>query len=367
MKAVNSEFRSALMRSIDVGEQKAVKIRDLIENRLAGYRKESQESFDSFKKNAYRIITPMLSDDGDGLIRIKKGNAYIYYWSSQEDKDAALEQFEMSEERALAFSFIKEYLPELIPPHIYCSLQTEFKKAEEVLHQSDLTKYFSKIDFNPLGYDIHSQLDHDYISKEQLSAWQFVFDCTFNENCFSCCYESIHENYNAKQLIISPQRIVLLNHQLKVLGYEHSTKSTRYFQITKLSALTKSTESFVELAKTDYESVEKFSAICHSWVKNYFESTSLSTRAKFTPLLTQDCWLMETELSFPVHFNCNEPDPFFVANYLGMFADSILVQQPTFLRKEMQRRANRLANIYNDPANAEKSISSSPHVMAKKL
>lgn len=362
MKYPHSEFRNAIVRSIDVGEDKAVKLKDLIENRLSSFRKDTQSSFSSFKKNCYRIIQ---SIEGEGLSKIKIGNAHCYYWETQEDKDAAIDQFEMSEERAFAFSFIREYLPELIPPHIYKSLKTEFDKAEEALENSELTKYLSKIDFNPMGYDMHSQLDHDFGSREELQIWQFVFDCTFNEVCFSATYNSIHSSYDSTQLVLSPQRIILLNQQLKVLAYEHKTKTTRYFEIRKLNKVEKSREQFVEVKKADYESREKFSAICHTWVKSHFESTSLARNATFTKLDTKDCWLVEMELSFPMHFNRNEPDPFFIANYLSGFSDSIIVNEPEFLRKEMRRRATSLAEAYSNQIMPENAISESPHIMAK--
>ena len=32
----------------------------------------------------------MLEDEGKGLLRVKKGNAYLYYWASQKDKDDAV-------------------------------------------------------------------------------------------------------------------------------------------------------------------------------------------------------------------------------------------------------------------------------------
>lgn len=365
MQSSNREFRNAIMRSIEVGETKAIKLKDLIESRLSNYRTDAQESFDSFKKNAYRIITSMLDEEDCGLARVKQGNAYLYFWSSQEDKDAALDQFEMSEERAFAFSFIKEYLPELIPPHIYSSLKTEFNRADEVLENSTLTKYLSKIDFNPMGYDMHSQLDHETVTTEEQKAWQFVFDCTFEEMCFSCSYQSIHKRFNNRPLLLSPIRIVLLNQQLKVLAYEHKSKTTRYFEISRLTHLAKSDETFITIPKTEYESTDKLVAICHSWVKSQFESTSLANRAKFTKLETENCWLVEVELSFPIHFNRKEPDPFFIANYLGMFSDSILVQQPDFLKNEMQRRAESLTKAYLNSNDAESLVANSPHIMAR--
>lgn len=364
MKSPNSEFRNAIVRSIDVGKDKAIKIKDLIETRLSSFRKETQDSFDSFKKNASRIITSMLDDEGEGLCRFKKGNAYLYYWASQKDKEDAIDQFDMSEERAFAFAFIKEYLPELIPPHIFSVLQTEFTKAEEVLDHSELTKYLSKIDFNPMGYDMHSALDHESATLEERKAWQFVFDCTFEEKCFSANYQSIHKSYDAKELILSPQRIVLLNQNLKVLAHEHNTNTTRYFEIGKLNDLTASKEQFIEVKKTEYETREKISAICHTWVKSNFEATSLADKATFTKLKTDDCWLVEMELSFPIHFNRKEPDPFFIANYLSGFSDSIVVLQPEFLKKEMQRRTISLANAYNEECDVEALVYESPHLMA---
>lgn len=366
MKSPNSKFKNAIVRNIEVGEDKAVKLKDLIESKLSSYRKDTQDSFYSFKKNAYRIIKSMLAEEGEGLARVKQGNAYLYYWTSQQDKDDAIEQFEMSEERAFAFAFIKEYLPELIPPHIYSNLKTEFIKADEVLDHSQLAKYLSKIDFNPMGYDMHSTLDHDFATIEERNAWQFVFDCTFEEKCFAATYQSIHESFNAKPLILSPQRIVLLNQHLKVLAHEHNSDTTRYFEIGRLTNLRNSNDRFISKPKTEYETRAKLTAICHSWVKNHFESTSLSNTAKFKPLSTDDCWLMEVELSFPLHFNRKEPDPFFVANYLGMFSDSIVVQAPTFLKNEMQRRAINLASAYHEPTEIEKLIADSPHIMARR-
>ena len=366
MKSLNSQFRNAIVRSIDVGEHRAIKIKDLIENRLPSYRKESQDSFHSFKKNASRIITSMLGDNGEGLSRVKKGNAYLYFWPSQQDKDAAIDQFKMTEERAFAFTFIKEYLPELVPPHIFSVLQTDFKKAEEILDQSELIHYLSKIDFNPMGYDMHSALDHELATIEEQNLWQFVFDCTFKEKCFSAYYRSIHKNFDAKKLVLSPQRIVLLNHHLHVLAYEHGSHTTRYFEISKLYRFTDSKDQFIKVNKTEYETRVKVSAICHTWVKRSFETTSLAHKSTFTKSGNDDCWLLEIDLNFPHHFNREGPDPFFVANYLSGFSDSIVVLEPEFLKNEMKRRTSNLATVYNDECDVETIVTSSPHVMASK-
>lgn len=362
MNSARSEFKSAIMRNIGVGEASAIKLTDLIKGRLSHYRRESQLDFSSFKKNCYRIVK---SIEGEGLSKIKKGNADYFYWETQEDKNAAIDQFDMSEERAFAFSFIKEYLPELIPPQIYQSLKTEFDKADEVLVNSEVADYLGKIDFNPMGYDMHSQLDHDFMSEKDIKVWQFVFDCTFNETCFSARYQSIHNNYDNKLLTLSPQRVVLLNQQLKVLAYEHLTKTTKYFEIRKFSDVEKSNESFVEVKKANYECREKVSVICHSWVKSHFESISLANQAIFTKLEKEGCWQIEMELSFPVHFNRNEPDPFFIANYLSGFADSIFVKEPEFLRREMQRRSTKISEAYHNKICPESMVAESPDIMAK--
>ena len=126
-------------------------------------------------------------------------------------------------------------------------------------------------------------------------------------------------------------------------------------------------QSFQSLDLNTLKSRHRFQARAHTWVKNYFDSVQLGDSGKVNiEQENDDCWIISAEIDLPNHFNDPEkPDPFFFANFLGMFADSIEVLQPQCLRDEMARRAQQYFSLYLDPdTDGTKVITSSPHDMA---
>ncbi|WJG09570.1 hypothetical protein [Aliiglaciecola sp. LCG003] len=73
--------------------------------------------------------------------------------------------------------------------------------------------------------------------------------------------------------------------------------------------------------------------------------------------VSSDVWEIADAVLFPKHFKKQKPDGFYIANFLSMFADSIEVIEPTFLRDEMTRRSRALNQLYNHAEEDGKQIS----------
>lgn len=363
-----TDLTATLLNAIGVGKNQKIKLSTLIKEHLSHYQRPRQSS-EAFKKDIYRIITSYLSDDKSGLQVLGEGKSpRQYYWSSIESKTDAIEAFSMSEARAFAFQFIEEYLSTLIPPHIYKSLTTDFIKANEVISKTKSNKYLNKLDFNPMGYDSFSKLNQESFTANELEKWQSIFAFTFDESCFTASYTSIHSKFDNGdgKLLLSPQRIVLLNNQITVLAYEHNAGALKFFEIRRLTNIKKSKITFQSVEDGDYQEKHYFKAICHTWVKHYFESIHLGDSTRFSPTSHQNCWVLESQITFPKHFNFEGTDPFFFANFLGMFSDSIVVEEPAFLKEELARRAKQLVEMYQNKDSHLEVIANSPETMANK-
>jgi hypothetical protein len=78
--------------------------------------------------------------------------------------------------------------------------------------------------------------------------------------------------------------------------------------------------------------------------------------------------MLEVSTQFPLHFDqTGRSDPFFFANYVGMFADAIKIIEPAFLADEIKRRSQSIANLYcsEDDEETLRIIDSSPKNMTK--
>ncbi len=372
-RADNDHFARTLLTAIGVGEENklsSVELTDLMQQ----HKKGTQKKGGSFKKEVQRVLKKYTSDTPEeGLILTVVGRANYYCWSSDEDKAHELVKFEMSPERAFGLSFIETYLENILPPNIYNSLKADFHVADNVLKKTESNrKWLEKLDFNSSGLATFSSIEKASMPQDDVDKWQDIFEYTFKEHCFSANYPSIHDEYNRK-LILSPQRITLFNNQLMLLAYEHGNEthdaSIKFFEIKRLTNVEKSTENHHSLTEDEYTHRHKVKAICHTWVKQYFESVDFGSPIKFSTTKSDDCWLMEVTTQFPLHFDkSGRDDPFFFANYIGMFADSIKIIEPKFLFDEMQRRSKAIADLYdrNEEEKEFNIISSSPDNMAKR-
>lgn len=363
-----NEYKKQLVELIEVGQSKQVDF-DYILNKL-----QVRHTLNSaFKKGIGReideLIKNYLSEKDEPLLvkSIKHGSRTYFYWKDENAKNLVLDELVpefSSEARAMAINFVEEHLSEFLPPKYIDELRYDFRHSEKLLRnkggfreKSNATR--RKLDFHPAGFaitPIEADCDRHY---------GFIFDCLESEVVFTALYDSIH-NIPSK-LTLSPQKITYLNHQIVVLCFIHEKKELKFFEIARLMDVTIcSSEKYIQKSHENFESKHTLKARVHTWVKNYFSQVRIgdSSGMKIIEKEDEHCWVIEIEITLGKHFNNDKPDPFYFANFLGQFADSIEVLEPDCLKNEMKRRAQRNYSIYlEDSNNNIQTIAKSPFEM----
>ncbi len=361
------EFRQQLIQLIGVGKDNAVSIGYLIDALPVTFDGEPE----SFRRGINRELSRLV-DIADGSLLVLgggRGNPKRFYWDNSESKS---EMFESHKPRwhsfahAMAMVFIGEHFTQFLPTHFMDELEEDIDMAWSVLASSNDFRERSdemrmKLMFQPSGYDLKPVDNQNIDDKRQ------VYRALNEEKCFAAHYNSIHPNI-PQQITVSPQRVCYLNHQVLVLGYIHEAKLTKYLELSRLKqvSIQNNSSDFKKLDMSQLESKHRFKARVHTWVKNYFETVRLGDAQPVTSQREQgDCWIVEADITLPNHFNDPaKPDPFFFANFLGMFADSLEVLEPLCLRQEMIRRSQSFKNLYDDTTSSHSIINQSPHNMA---
>ena len=361
------QYRQALIQLIGVGPDNASSIRHLIASLSLPYDSDPE----SFRRGLNRELERM-ARMADGELIVEgggRGRPKQFYWRTQSVKSEMYESHKPqwhSFPHAMAMAFIGEHFAELLPTHLMDELEDDINLAWSVLASSNEYRERSremrmKIDFQPSGYQLLPKNNQSSDDKRK------IYQALNSEQCFSACYDSIHPNI-PKTITVSPQRVCYINHQVLVLSYIHEARLTKYLELNRLKQIDLlPQQSFQSLDLNTLKSRHRFQARAHTWVKNYFDSVQLGDSGKVNiEQENDDCWIISAEIDLPNHFNDPEkPDPFFFANFLGMFADSIEVLQPQCLRDEMARRAQQYFSLYLDPdTDGTKVITSSPHDMA---
>lgn len=361
------QFRQQLIQLIGVGQGNAVSISNLVKALAVSNDNEP----DSFRRGIDRELSRLV-EMADGSLKVQgggRGKPKQFYWDTAESKS---EMFESHKPRwhsfahAMAMAFIGEHFTQFLPIHFMDELEEDIDLAWAVLASSNDFRERSdemrmKLMFQPSGYDL-KPLDH-----QNNEGKRKIYQALNEEKCFTALYESIHPNIPS-QITVSPQRVCYLNHQVLVLSYIHEVKLTKYLELSRLVNVTvnNNKSEFKKLDVAQLQSTHRFKARVHTWVKNYFETVRLG---EALPVTSQheidDCWIIETDITLPNHFNDpTKPDPFFFANFLGMFADSLEVLEPLCLRQEMIRRSQNFKVLYDEKISSHKVINQSPHDMA---
>jgi predicted DNA-binding transcriptional regulator YafY len=217
--------------------------------------------------------------------------------------------------------------------------------AEEKL-ESDGVKLSDILEYSPFGFSLIKAESASTAQTEE--TFKLVFEALLSRKVIKIEYRSIHPEYASKAMYISGQKLRYLNGKLQLLGYVHESqpKSHKHFALAKISSIELAHQiPFVALDPKEYESKNILKIRCHTSVKDGFESSRLGGHIK-TEDLGNDVWELTEEVTFPLHFNGNRPDGFYIANFLSMYADSLEVLEPDFLRAEMQRRSSSMAKLY---------------------
>jgi len=367
-KANFLQYRANIVSTIGVGENNSVSLTKIIE-KLGLTDVEDT----SFRKGMIREIEKIEHENQDKLLKVKKGTSNYFYWDCEESKAGAIKRESpkwKSHAHAMAYSFIEDHLTDFLPPSYVDELQPDFDDARDQLMDSISFRENSetargKLVFHPSGYDLQTDVN---LNPEEHS---IIYSALDENRVLLASYDSIHKQFS-KKVILSPQRLVYLNHQILLLCYEHGAKQIKYFEVNRLKSIQMADVREAEFKNIDLSNLEsnfKFRARVHTWVKNYFDNVRFGPKHKRkTPIHeAKESWIIESQITLPKHFNSKKekPDPFFFANFIGIFADSMEVLEPACLRNEMIRRAQKHSKIYLESENDNiATISESPHDMA---
>ncbi len=368
MSGKYNEYKKQLVELIKVGQPSQVNISQILNNLQLSHTLNK-----AFKKGIERQIERLsknyLSEKDEPLLVIAatKGSETYYYWKNENAKNLVLDELVpefSSEARAMAINFVQEQLSEFLPPKYIEELRYDFRHSEKLLRKKGVFREKSnaakrKLDFHPAGFaitPIEADCDKHYA---------FIFDCLERDIAFTAQYDSIHNIPD--KLTLSPQKITYLNHQVVVLCLMHEENELKFFEISRLKNVAVcNTSKYIQKSPDDFESKHTLKARVHTWVKNYFAQVQIGHGKAMEIIKEEDehCWIIEIEIMLGKHFKNDRPDPFYFANFLGQFADSIEVLEPECLRNEMLRRAKRNYSIYlNADNNNVKTIAKSPFEM----
>ena len=351
---------------IGIGIEQATSTR-VIASQFSNYSLASQ-SQGAFQKEIERaclyLFSKLSSDESDtanSLQRIaSKGSPTRYYWVSKEEKHAFLDKFTITTPRALALSTANLFLNSLLPTSFYETLSSDFEKASVILAESGL-KVKNIFEFSPQGLPINLVQPNE----SEQSKLDMFFKAIVNKRTIKAYCKSIHPQFNDQWLVLSPQKIKLITGQVQVACIVHPKGQRKNFELYELKYISFE-KAIYRCEKDDDHQQELVKLRCHDWVKEHLHRLALLS--EFTVKKVAD---NVSEVSFyigiPKHFNDKNHDPFYIANYLMSFADSVVVLEPEYLRQEMLRRVNNLAKAYNssEKSVADKIVNSSTQEMTR--
>ncbi|WP_164078384.1 WYL domain-containing protein [Alteromonas facilis] len=359
------EINADIASVIAVGESNKTNFPDIV-SYLAPQHQEGK-SDSAFKKEIERLCKKMVEEtydpeDATGLVKVSStGKATQYYWSDEVDKSIYIEKFIITTPRALALQFSKKHLSTLLPSSLLGGLEEDFRLAEEKLNTEGV-KLSDIIDYSPTGL----AMSHREFDEGLHKVINIVFDALVNRRVIKFKYESIHAKFEGMN-VVSPQKLLYLSGQTRLLGYEHTKDALKYFSIDKMMDVAyENDKHFRELDKSEFETTHELIIKCHSWVKDLLIRSSFSEAVNCHEV-AKDVWKVKDQVTIPKHFNDGRPDVFYIANYLSSFGDSLKVIEPIFLVNEMRRRAEKMKELYSGEGLSDESIlSKSPEEMAFK-
>jgi predicted DNA-binding transcriptional regulator YafY len=346
------EISAEISDVIPIGEDNKIAVTKITQ-RISSYH-QGNKSDAAFKKEVERLCAKIHEvhyndEDNTGLIRVGKRRAPVYYyWSDVEVKEHAIDLLTITRPRALALFLVKEHIADILPTSYLSALSSDFKLAEKKL-EHDRVKLSDILEYSPFGFNL---VKAESSSSAQTEAtFNLVFEAVLSRKVIKIEYRSIHPKYASKSMYVSGQKLRYLNNRLQLLGYEHDTPSQKHFALSKITSIELAPEvPFILLDPKEYETQQILKIRCHTWVKDTFESSRLGGQVR-TENLGNDVLELTEEVTFPLHFNGNRPDGFYIANFLSMYGDSVEVLEPDFLRAEMQRRSSSMDRLYSGDNN----------------
>lgn len=363
-------YHDAIKQIVRVGEANKITLAEIINHADFCLKTEHIAQAD-FNKAIRREIAYLIQLHGKAedlnenkLIEVqaKRGNGHCYFWFNEESKNEAINGEGISDDRffarAIVFSFIEENLREFFPPEIMANLKNDLNKAR---NEEDLLGGIAgKMQFIPSGIDVWPTHGIDERNPDD---WNLAYQALKEEFVIKADYKSLH-NSESEQFILSPQRVQYANHKVVLLCYVHGSNTVKPFEVSRLLNVTKVRKyKFKHVNFDDIEKEYEFEAIVNVGVKDYFKSVKFGRGFK-AKLSVGGTWLINATIKVPDHFSKEKqgkPDPFYIANFLSGFADSMEVIKPDFLREEMKRRAGNLAKLYAKNQESVKVINKSPH------
>ncbi|MBA6350171.1 WYL domain-containing protein [Colwellia sp. BRX8-9] len=348
-----------LIEYIPVGQDNAIDMALLLKKFGVELTVGDKDAF-SFKRRMARYLES-IQDYTDELKKLKQGRGNAFYWTTLAQKSEFLsEKFKPSmksigENRSLALNMIENHLYDFLPPSVKSELSDDFDRAANYLSKNTTrNNWQAKLNFHPSGYPLINNANDEFYNE--------IYSALESERVISIKYDSIHKSIS-NTLTISPQQLQYQNHQLLLLAYIHETSQLKYFEVPRIlnfSIVTDKNMFYKKQNLDDWKVTLPFKAHVHTWVKNYFDNVSLGNNQLYTQH-SKETWIIEADITIPKHFKHNDPDPFFFANMLGMFADAMEVLEPECLRKEMIRRARQHQSLYLCEGDSTDVLTRSPH------
>lgn len=366
-------YQETIKRIIQGGESNKITLAEIIKHPDFVKRKEHKKiDQSSFYKSITREIRFLIetigkvhNTDKNKLVEeiAERGKPNYFYWLSYEIREEELYGERISKDiyfaRAVVFDFIEENLREFFPPEIMTSLKDDLNNA---YNEFDILGGIAgKMKFIPSGVEVKPSYD---IEERNPKDWNLAYHALKEEFVIEADYiNSIHKT-DMEQVYLSPQSVQYASHKVVLLCYVHNTKKVKPYEVSRLLNVKKSKKyKFETVNFDDIETEYEIEALVNKGVKNYFDSVNFGQELKLTPS-SNDTWLVKAKIKFPHHFSEDkkgEPDPFYIANFLSSFADSMEVIKPEFLREEMKRRADNISKLYSDKHDSIHIINKSHH------
>ncbi|GEM_PF-3430876 len=332
---------------IGVGGDRKTRVSDVVAQ-LWGYRRQEQ-SDDAFKKDVERLCKRISDESADdveqtGLIRLAaNGCPTYYYWSDADSQLDFIEKFTITTPRAFALNFLKQHVAAILPKSLFSQLDEDFLLAERKLKYQGIN-LSDILDFSPFGLSMPG--GNDSAPVFDTDAVNVVFEAIVKQQNITFSYDSIHSGYSG-DLLISPQKLRFLSGQIQVLGLVHADQRLKHFALRKMQNVVSVTDTdFIAVKLTDYQHQRKLVIRCHGWVKDILTESQQGTQWQVSKV-NATVWQLATQIAMPKHFQSDNDDCFYIANYLSMFADSLQVLEPASVKQEMQRRIRKQASLYD--------------------
>ncbi|WP_026375126.1 helix-turn-helix transcriptional regulator [Aestuariibacter salexigens] len=348
----SSDEKLAMKRQIasltGIGGERGVTIHELLEQ-LQPFIKGNQTQA-AFTKELHRLAQQLHSETYDPAehvgfcIERQKGRSTLFYWTDEEEKDAYLNDHELTEARALALYVFEQQLREIFPQRLARQLEHDFSRAHEKLGHDDF-KLARLFEISHFGLQNGSESRAP--AEQNESSLETLFVALTERKAISIEYAPVFTSQKIVNLTLSPQRIRYITNHLYLQAYDHDAQALSNYDMSRIKAVDlNNSANFHAVDFSEYKVTVPFKARCNSWVKHYLQSSNFAEDQHFSKV-ENDIWELNIDITLPKDAPDKDPNPTLLADFLGMFVDAIELLEPKILRSHMISRAGKLALLYS--------------------